>query len=152
MRRVGLGEVALVDRPPGGDVNCVDWHGSTALMLACQWNHMAVVRALLAMPGIDVNKQNGYGWMAVHSACEGDDDDPGVLELLTSHGADMAAVVVDGRTPVYVAALDGKVRMASFLLSLPAVCDALHLRNQWGKTAEGLARSDGRHAIADMIG
>jgi ankyrin repeat protein len=154
VRRVGKdGEVALVDRPPGGDANCVDGFGTTALMWACARNHIAVVRALLAMPGIDVDKRSidVFGWTAGHLACHAQDDDPGVLELLVSHGADMTAVNNDHCTPLHCAARNGKVRMASFLLSLPAVCDALHLRDVWGLTAEVLARSEGHDAIADMI-
>jgi ankyrin repeat protein len=154
VRRVGGdGEVALVDRPPRGDVNCVNNVGKTALMLACLYNHLPVVRALLAMPVIDVDKRSidVFGWTAGHLACHAQDDDPGVLELLVSHGADMTAVNNDHCTPLHCAARNGKVRMASFLLSLPAVCDALHLRDVWGLTAEVLARSEGHDAIADMI-
>jgi ankyrin repeat protein len=145
------GEVALVDRPPGGNVNCVDGLGRTALMWACHYDRVVVMRALLAMPGIDVGKRSELGCTAAHYACDGDHDDAVVLELLASHGADMAVVDINCYTPLHIAAGNGKVRVASFLLSLPAVCDTLHLRHRWGKTAEERARSNRSHVVADMI-
>jgi ankyrin repeat protein len=74
-----------------------------------------------------------------------------VLELLASHGADMGAATKFGRSPLFFAAVYGRLGMMSFLLSLPAVCDTLHHRDRSDKTAEEFVRSCGKHAIADVI-
>jgi ankyrin repeat protein len=104
------------------------------------------------MPGIDVDTRDRAGCTAAHFASKGAHDDPGVLELLASHGADMAAVNNTGQLPLHFVARAGKVSMSLSLLSLPAVCDTLHRRDgRWGKTAEEIARFMGHHAIADTI-
>ena len=53
--------VAALLAAPGLNVNAANDGGWTALMLAADGGHAAVVTALLAYPGVDVNAANAHG-------------------------------------------------------------------------------------------
>lgn len=144
--------VSLMGAVLGGDVNIVyGYEKRTALMLACLHGDIAMMRTLMAVPGIDVDKRDRFGRTAVHYTCIGTHDDSRVTELLALHRADMTASNRHGSTFLHLAAYWGCARIVSFLLTLPEVCDTLAVRDKWGRTAEGEARSLGHIAIADMI-
>lgn len=147
------GDASLVGAPPGGNVNCVDQYGRTALMEASFHGHVNAMEVLLATPGIDVNKRDGMGFAAAHYACCGNHDNPRVAELLSSHGADMVARDADDWTPLHLASFWGLIRIGivSFLLTLPDVCDTLDVWNEFSVTTEERARLWGLADIADMM-
>lgn len=107
---------------PGIDVNCADHHGwrwmhdwgftttdfeayrdgQTPLWYACSVGHLAVARALLRMPGIDVNRAGSHGRTPLHVASEG--GHVKIVEaLLQMPGIALNPTDSRGQTPLYVA-------------------------------------------------
>ncbi|XP_023328645.1 kinase D-interacting substrate of 220 kDa [Eurytemora carolleeae] len=54
----------------GADVNQVDKHGETALIIASCLGYEKVVAELLQVPGIQVNKKTPEGWTALVAAAD----------------------------------------------------------------------------------
>mmetsp|Transcript_26853 Transcript_26853/g.23650 ORF Transcript_26853/g.23650 Transcript_26853/m.23650 type:complete len:158 (-) Transcript_26853:59-532(-) len=55
----------------GANVNGADLQGNTALMYACAKSHEKIVNVLISRewkPSIEINKQNTFGWTALHYA------------------------------------------------------------------------------------
>ncbi|XP_071945230.1 SMC5-SMC6 complex localization factor protein 1-like [Antedon mediterranea] len=50
-------------------INKRNGKGETSLQVACIKGHLARVKELLSVPGIDVNSQDNAGWTALHEAC-----------------------------------------------------------------------------------
>ena len=73
----------------GADIRAEGGHrGETALHLAGQKDHAAVVEALLA-EGADVHVKNDRGWTALHSASR--EGHVAVMEALLAGGVDVHA-------------------------------------------------------------
>ena len=105
----------------GGDLaRAADASGSTPLMHAAARGTVAIMRALLD-GGAEVNASNVRKATALHWAVP----DPEKVRLLLAHGAHVDARTVEGRTPLYLAAMlpDG-VPAARLLLGAGADVEA----------------------------
>ena len=78
-----------------------------------------MVKALLAVPGIDVNREAADGGTALHSATNL--GRLSVIEaLLDAPGIDVHAVNASGRTPLYFACAKSLVSVVNFLIKAGA--------------------------------
>jgi hypothetical protein len=84
----------------GADVDFLDASGTTALHLAAQRGHDAVVRTILEA-GANVNFSDAWGTTALHFAAQRGHDD--IVRTLLRHGADVNAVDGAGNTPLSLA-------------------------------------------------
>ena len=91
----------------------VDTDGNTALCCASRGAHLDVVKILVGVEGVDVNKPGDWGLMPLHLACEEGALD--VVEVLLEAGADVAARDGAGRTPLDVARTLGMERIVEVL-------------------------------------
>lgn len=110
----------------GVDVNAVNAEQVTGLGLAAIGGYPEVVQALLAAPGIDVNRADVRGFTPLHHACDGGSADDlvqvdgkdwvGVVRLLVAApGISLSARTVAGKTPRQVAEERGHAVAASLL-------------------------------------
>jgi hypothetical protein len=113
----------------GVDPDLRGGNGCTALMLAAQKGHVAVVGALVG-GGAAVGAVDGRGWTALHLAAEY--GHAALVEALAGAGASVDAVTKSGDTPLSLAAYYGKTEAAAALLGAGA--DATRPTRQ-GKTA-----------------
>ncbi|MCJ1250247.1 hypothetical protein MMC30_007473 [Trapelia coarctata] len=85
----------------GADINVQDEAVGTPLHSAVSWNREAVTQLLLADPRTKVNATNKEGWTALHlAAFDGYKD---IVRLLLTHGADIEAREIEGRTALQLA-------------------------------------------------
>lgn len=130
-KRGRLQAVALLLRR-GADVNSYDTQsGFTPLHLAAQYNHPAVIRALLDV-GANVNARNQWNqtplWQAAWQAWHGNTE---AAHVLVAHGAQIDVADAKGYTPLQMAARAGNAPMVKYLLDEGA--DVNHVNNK-GRT------------------
>jgi len=108
---------ALLRDHPGLNVNCrAGGEGWTALHTASSRGNFAVVKFLLAQPGIDVNSQSLRGQVPLEIACRG--NKVSVVELLVKDPSVNAAFAKpDRRTSLWYASLLGHVEVIEWLLA-----------------------------------
>ena len=96
--------VRLLLASEGVSVNqaCIYGGGSFPLIIACQKNHIEVVRLLLAAQA-QLNQVMNEGWSACHPAAE--NGHAQVLEMLLEAGADVELKSDKGRTALDMAIL-----------------------------------------------
>ncbi|ETO06139.1 ankyrin repeat protein, partial [Reticulomyxa filosa] len=94
----------------GANVNSTDKYGNTALMQACLRCNKKIIDVLLSRdwtPKIDLNKQNVYGWSALHFAYAAETEHPkvksSIIESLLTKGAKTDLKNNDGQIPSDVA-------------------------------------------------
>lgn len=110
--RVGKVEEALTALAQGDDVNAMNVHHASALMLAAHEGHLAVVDLLLDA-GADVGLAHPNGRTALHFAAS-----KGylkIVEALVAHGADVNALSRGGCTPALEAAQFNHTGVVAFL-------------------------------------
>ena len=117
------------------EVNCLGEDSQSPLMVASQYGHVSIVKALLRRDELNVSLTNGEGWEAIHSACE--HGYPGIATRLLGKGAQVNAVTKTEVTPLGLACecckrVDGDIsrfiKCAEMLLELGAdVNQADHL-------------------------
>ena len=95
---------------------------STALHVACENGHEAVVRALLTKSHALVNEANAHGKTPLHVACE--HGSLGCALLLVEAGAGLNAADVQGCTPLIRACLAGDDGAVQLLAECRAALDA----------------------------
>jgi len=107
-----------------------DSHNESALYYAAQLARAGVV-ALLLEHGADVNARQGqFGETALHAAAWGwNHDNSGeeyrpIIQLLTKHGAEINARDESGRSPLFTAAMSGRVPALDELCRLGAALDS----------------------------
>ena len=106
----------------GGDLNAKDEYNATALMEACRFRHVDVVRLLLAK-GADINFADA-GMTALMFASQEPDTD--VVRVLLDNGADVDAKRDDdGWTALMLASEHGYVDVVRALLSGKANVNAI---------------------------
>lgn len=122
--------------------------GLTPLQVCAQYGSLECAAVLLDM-GADINKQDPYGWTALHFAC--DKKQFAICELLVNRGANVSITTVSKDTALHFAAKAGVVETAKLLLSKGANINAmdkevwtpLHTACKWNRVemALFLARS-----------
>ena len=103
----------------GINVNLATLHGITPLHMAAQYNHAEVAKLLLAAPGIKVDLRRPNGATALYTAVQA--NFPGIVEQLVRRGADANLALLDGKTPLYLAARRGYLEVVRILLHAPGI-------------------------------
>jgi ankyrin repeat protein len=113
----------LIDN--GVDVNAVDSNGNTKLMniLRGYEVNMDLIKYLLSVPGIDVNKCNNNEYTPLHYANKYD-----IVELLIKAGANINAINSHGNSPIMI---NKSVKAIKYLVEQGA---DLTIKNKQGKT------------------
>lgn len=127
---------------PQIEVDAANSLGETPLMMAALRGNLEWCRRMLDM-GARLERE---GWTPLHYAATG--PEYRVVEFLLNRGAAVDALAPDKSTPLMMAATYGSEASVGLLLSRGA---AARLRNARGQRAEDLARSVGRHALADRL-
>ncbi|XP_078621388.1 uncharacterized protein LOC144887843 [Branchiostoma floridae x Branchiostoma japonicum] len=96
------------------NVNQASKGGTTPLMLACQYDHLDMVRYLIHC-GADVNHSSNEGETALHVAAKL--ASPDVVKFVLDKDADRLKETKYGDTPLHCAALFGNYRAAKTLCS-----------------------------------
>jgi len=105
------------------DINATAWEGRTTLIQAVMMEELDVVRALLALPGIDVNKAD----MLFHDtpltkACLLERENMDMVNaLLAVPGIDVNQADHHGNTPLLLALHNGHRQTAQALLAVPGI-------------------------------
>ena len=118
-------QTAKLLRHNGAEVNIHSDNGETPLHSAAWHGDLELVRVLLDY-NVDVYALDPRNWTAIHKASHGPFSDfpvtphydprlSDVTRLLLEHGADINARVEDGRTPLHVAAENGRVEVVRVL-------------------------------------
>jgi len=161
----------------GFDPNTIEEErGDTGLILALREKSMAVVKALLKSPRLNLEARTGNGdnalmiaafsanreavdlllakgaavnrdgWTPLHYAAAGGDN--GIAQLLLDRKASLDARSPNGTTPIMMAARGGHIMMVKLLLDAGA--DAT-LKNERGMTAIDFAKEGGHTDIVEGL-
>ena len=115
----------------GAEVNARDQSGHTPLMEACSHGEESAVTFLIEH-GADVDPQDNDEETALHHAVYSDCESLEILSCLILKGLDVNACESDGRSPLMIASVRGKVNSVAFLLEHGA---NVNLQNKNGKSA-----------------
>lgn len=117
------GDVAKVQQflDAGMDVNAAGG-SATALMVAVAYQKLDVVRYLINH-GADVNVNTYHGTALSLAAWNGNAD---IARTLLQNGANPNDVVIDGYTPLMIAALNGKTEIIKVLAEFGAKIEYIH--------------------------
>ena len=119
-----------------------------ALINAAMRGQLAVVQALLAAPGIQVNTQNYRGWTALYWAA-----DQGHLEvvqaLLAAPGIQVNTPNNTGYTALHWASDQGHLAVVQALLAAPGI--RVNTQNNTGLTALHMAVREGHLAVVQEL-
>ncbi|GAB4125001.1 MAG: ankyrin repeat domain-containing protein [Rubrivivax sp.] len=134
--------VAALLADPRTEIDAVNAHGETPVMMAALRGDLASTRQLLER-GARVSRE---GWTPLHYAASG--PEPRLLELLLDRGAPIDARSPNGTTPLMMAARYGAIDGADLLLRRGA---DRALRNERGLTAADFAAAAGRDELARRL-
>ncbi|XP_048257933.1 ankyrin repeat domain-containing protein 27-like isoform X19 [Haliotis rufescens] len=98
--------------------------------------------------GVDINCRWGY-WSRTPVMGAAWFGQRGVVELLAGKGADVSLVDEEGDNILHLACSKGHLEIVKFVLSLNVV--DIDARNNRGRTAAYLARSEGHRRVADLL-
>jgi ankyrin repeat protein len=134
---------------PPIDVNLQNRSDETALTLAAEHGHAAIVARLLAMPGINANVVDSEGFTALMIASYKGHATT-VEHLLTfPEIVEVNLQDEEGFTALMMAVQEGHIAIVARLLAVPGI--NVNLRNDFEKTALGIAQaSDKRHKEATI--
>lgn len=127
---------------PGSNVNVLNRHGETPLMIAAIKGQIEVCKALIER-GAAINRP---GWAPLHYAASS--ESLTVVRLLLQQGAVVDARAPNGRTPLMQAALYGSEEVVAALVAAGA---DRQLRDERGASAAELARNAGRHYLFERL-
>jgi len=137
----------------GANVRAMDGEGATALVRAAYGNHVEVAEALLEA-GSDPNHQDRTQQSAYLIATADVGDDPRLLELTLTHGADVASLDSYRGTGLIRAADRGHERIVARLLTTGVDIDHVN-RLGWTALLEAviLGRGDAAHerVVAQLL-
>jgi len=119
--RKGRAGRAAVLVAAGADVNARDKHGRTALYWASERGHTAVVTALLACPGVNMNAAEEVNGVTPLGQASYHGHTAIVTALLACPGVYASAADVDGWTPLYWASYHGHTAVVAALLAHPGI-------------------------------
>jgi ankyrin repeat protein len=127
------------------ELDHVDIHGRTPLMVAAAHGSLAAVEALVRC-GASVHASGVRQMTALHEASA--NGKTKITEYLLSLGARVYAVTTDGVTPLMCAAAWGNIEVTALLLESGA---DLTRTDRTGATASDIAREKGEGDAADLI-
>ncbi len=136
----GNKEIVTLLLQSGVDPNIGDADGKTALYWASKKGHRDIVQILIGSRLVDVNHKSPWGMTALHESVRGGHVD--AVEELLKAGADINALDVDERTPLYWASERGYAKVVDMLLDKganPSLSDQdkrspLHRAARYGHT------------------
>lgn len=134
--------VAALLANPRTEIDAVNPHGETPVMMAALRGDLALTKQLLER-GARIARE---GWTPLHYAASG--PDPKVVELLLERGAPIDARSPNGTTPLMMAARYGAIDAADLLARRGA---DRSLRNDRGLTAVEFATAAGRDELAQRL-
>lgn len=154
-------------------INCVDGRMKTPLHLAILHKRIELAQILLEK-GALVDATSDGGWTALHNACQLDrngkpdkqetqeerekresqenqdrQDRLLLVQLLLKSKADANAELINGRTPLHVAAESGNEGAARYLLDQPRIRRAV--KDRFGNTPLLIAAQHGKKNIVEML-
>ena len=145
LKQDSLRAVQALLQSPKLQVNGLNTHGESALMLAAIKGHTDIVKALLAREA-DVNKT---GWTPLHYAASGvQEQQTAIVALLLEQHAYIDAGSPNGSTPLMMAAQYGTREVVKLLLDEGA--DPV-LKNQLGLSATDFAARAERSELVEAI-
>jgi len=99
---------------------------------------------LLLQHEADVNVTDDANWTALHWV----PGDTNVAQILLDHGANINAITVTGKTPLFKASEEGRLELVRLLLARGA---DVHIRSRKGQTAFQVATSNNHTHIAQLL-
>lgn len=127
------------------DLNEVDIHGRTPLIVAAGRGFLAVVETLVRY-GASIHATGQYQVTALHTAAA--NGEVAVARYLLSLGANIDAETIDGVTPLMCAAAWGYTEVVKLLLENGADWTKM---DRTGAHATDIAREKGEDGTADLI-
>ena len=97
------------------EVNACNFNGVTALHVACSRGNTVMVKELLLMPEIDVDREDSCFNTPVHAACVG--GNKYVVESLIEHGANFLKTNHQGMLPFHVAVVENHLEVVKMILT-----------------------------------
>ncbi|KXT03866.1 hypothetical protein AC578_8935 [Pseudocercospora eumusae] len=138
---------------PQARCNATDSRMKTALHLAASHNRSYLVKVLLAHKA-DVHARSDGGWTALHNACQS--GSWSMVKALIDAACDdeerarlINCELLNGRTPLHVAAEFGNEKAAECLLEQPLLKRSV--RDRFGTTPLLMAAQHGKTRIAEML-
>ncbi|XP_048246507.1 kinase D-interacting substrate of 220 kDa B-like [Haliotis rufescens] len=119
----------------GADVTLVDEAGDNVLHSACQGGHVDIVRRVLELGNVEINKQGQYHRTPLMTAARL--GHKAVFDLLLNEGADASPEDEDGNNILHLACKGGHLEIVKSILPLDNV--DIDARNRHNKTAAMLA-------------
>ncbi|WP_315706620.1 MULTISPECIES: ankyrin repeat domain-containing protein [unclassified Bradyrhizobium] len=141
----GASQAELEIDSRGLDLNEVDMHGRTPLMVSAAEGLLGVAE-MLVRTGASVRATGHRAMTALHEASA--NGEAAVVTYLLSVGAEPNAETVDGVTPLMCAAAWGNAKVAKLLLDN---CADPGKTDRKGATAADIAREKGENDTADLI-
>jgi ankyrin repeat protein len=131
----------------GADTETIICHGNqTALMKACENNHVSTVKLLLCR-GANVYDIRNIGWCPLHWACTRGYDS--IVKMFMERGVHPNGLFkVSRRVPLHSACWNGHMKCVDELLLYGAHID---IRDGQGKTAYDLAREKRHKEIVSLL-
>lgn len=124
----------------GADINACDGKGNTALTSAM--NH-TVIKFLLGVDGIMIDKRDWDGWTALMRASGIPDNES--VSILVANGADISLKNKNGRDALHISISNGDVDSAATILNAGARIEPFHIfasRNEATGLLAGLLRAE----------
>lgn len=128
-----------------GNLNDVDTHGRTPLMVAAAKGMVWAAQALIES-GALVSAAGHQKMTALHEAAA--HDQPAIADYLLSVGANVDAETIDGVTPLMCAAAWGNINVARILLGSRADRSKM---DRTGATAADIASEKGENVFINII-
>ncbi|PPJ50203.1 hypothetical protein CBER1_05203 [Cercospora berteroae] len=131
---------------PQARVNATDMRMKSPLQLAVSNNRENLVSVLIEH-GADVHSKSDGDWTALHNACQSATG--AVVHMLIVAGADANGELLNGRTPLHVAAEFGNVDAAEFLLETSGIKRSV--KDRFGNTPLLIAAQKSKTRIVEML-
>jgi ankyrin repeat protein len=135
-------------RRNGADLDVRGRYGRNPLHAAAHSRNFEVVRILIEYHPAYIYDRSDGGSTPLHWASDGRYFKDGIFRLLLEHGADINVQDNNGRTPLYVASLNGGLEVVRLLLELGA--DVKAKRNN-GETAFQVAADRGHDEVVKLL-
>ncbi|CAI4212120.1 unnamed protein product [Parascedosporium putredinis] len=129
-------------------INSKDDNGQTTLSLAARYGHEAIVKLLVAIPGVNINSKDDNGRTPLsYAAMNG--YEPVAKLLVAIPGVDVNSKDDNGRTPLSYAAMNGYESVAKLLVTIPRV--NVNSKDNSGRTPFSYAAMNGYESVAKLL-
>ncbi|XP_071083404.1 alpha-latroinsectotoxin-Lt1a-like [Haliotis cracherodii] len=133
----------------GADLSLANIDNQDILMAACKGGNLSIIKHLLSLKNVDVNKQGGHKLQTpVMLAAE--NGNASVFDLLVSEGADLTLSDVENRNCLILACLGGNISIVKHLLSLN-IFDINRSGGKYNQTPLMVASEKLHHHVYDVL-